>query len=92
MIESAKNCLSQMIAPAAVQENSSLWKTSIDLWSQDSRAHLLSLKIVNFRAQKMFWMIFFWLTSKISRQLFKYNCHLKIQSIDFSNSRLFFSS
>jgi len=44
MIESAKNCLSQMIAPAAVQENSSWWKTSIDLWSQDSRAHLLSLK------------------------------------------------
>jgi len=44
MIESVKNCLNQMIAPAAVQENSFWWKISIDLWSQDSWAHLLSLK------------------------------------------------
>jgi len=81
MSELASNFLSQMIAPAAVQENSSWWKTSIDLWLQDSQAHLLSLKSQKFLLRKCLECFSF--VSKISRQLFIDNCHLKFSRLIF---------
>jgi len=68
MIKSAKNCLSQIKALVAVQENNSWWKTLNVLWSLYSLALLLSLKSQTFMLRKC--LEKFSLTSKISRQLF----------------------
>jgi len=69
-----------MNAPAAVQENSSWWKVDWS-WSLDSRALLHSLKSQMFVLRKC--VKWFSLLSKISRQLFIDNCHLKFSRLIF---------